>query len=552
MKRSLIVGLVCLLVMALAPVARTDESTLKIARVQVSSSADAAYLFNHFDETHNHQDGFVELLLWPGDAAELDAAGFAYEIVESDLLERDRAAFAEPGAVVELPGPDRSDYRRLADYNSEMKELAKKNPGLVRLIKLPHETLEGRRVFGLEIAANVGRIDGRPVMHIDGVHHAREWPAGEFPMIFAHYLIEGFGKDRQVTGLLKRLRVTIVPIVNPDGFDYSRESLVDSQGAAALPLAILGAESYWRKNRHSFSGVTVPAINKNPDAFGVDPNRNYGYLWGQSGGGSSGSEASQTYRGEAPFSEPEAANIREHVLSRHVTGLLTNHTYGDLVLRPWGHTTEDAPDERALELLGAKLSEAMGGYKNQKGIGLYATTGTTDDWSYAVTGGYGYTLEHGGSFHPPYAEGVGTKVKGVMKAYMLMGESAAAPASHGVLEGRVVDRDGNPVKATLRITKSFKSPLGDGNPDGRAAIKESINTVTKTSARGTFEWHVNPSTRPIMVDKGKTEVYELSVVSRSGCSGSRKVLVRRGQILDLGTIRLSRLCIDVVGIPGQS
>jgi hypothetical protein len=55
-----------------------------------------------------------------------------------------------------------------------------------------------------------------------------------------------------------------------------------------------------------------------------------------------------------------------------------------------------------------------------------------------------------------------------------------------------------------------------------------------------------------MVDKGKTEVYELSVVSRSGCSGSRKVLVRRGQILDLGTIRLSRLCIDVVGIPGQS
>jgi murein tripeptide amidase MpaA len=92
-------------------------------------------------------------------------------------------------------------------------------------------------------------------------------------MIFAHHLAEGFGRKRGITSLLSRLRVVIVPVVNVDGFDYSRESLVDAQGLGAYPLAVVGLEAYRHKNRRSPSGATVPEERRNPDAYGVDPNR---------------------------------------------------------------------------------------------------------------------------------------------------------------------------------------------------------------------------------------------------------------------------------------
>jgi hypothetical protein len=356
-------------------------------------------------------------------------------------------------------------------------------------------------------------------------------------MIFAHHLVERFGKDPKITRLLKRVRVVIVPVVNPDGFDYSRSSLVDPPGAASLGPSLLGAEAYWRKNRRSFTGVTVPAVQKNPDAYGVDPNRNYGFEWGASNG-SSGNLAMQDYRGDAPFSEPEAANIRSLILSRQTTAVITNHTYGRLVLRPWGHIAEDAPDERVLASVGARMATAMGGYQNIKGLGLYATTGTTDDWAYAATGSLGYTFEHESAFHPPYEESVGKGWRGVMKAFLIGAETAADPARHGLVAGRVVDEGGRPARATLRLVKSFETPLGKGNPTGETTLEEALVSTMVTSADGTFRWHTNPSTRPIVASKGRTESFRLEFRSAGVCSAVRFSL-QRGQMRDLGSLRLS-------------
>ena len=527
MRKLTVTALVLALLAAFAPLGRTDVPKLSLVRVHVTSDEQAAYLMTHFDETHNHSVGEIELLMWPGDRLELDALGYDYEVVTEDLVARDLALNAGPHPLQVLPGPDYSDYRHLADYNNEMAELAKKNPSMVKLLELNQPSLEGRTIYGLEIAANVKGVDGRPTFYMDAVHHAREWPASEFTMMYAHFLIEKFGKDPEVTSLMKKTRVILVPIVNVDGFNYSRESVtgVNQQARDATQnlSAGNGFEGYWRKNRRSLTGVTVPGAQANPDAFGVDNNRNYAYLWGDNQGGSSGSQVDQTYRGEAPFSEPESANVRDIILSRPVTGVITNHTVQASVLRAGGG---DAPEDDLLVEIGQEMADILG-FMNNPTVG-YPTTGTTDDWAYAAMGALGFTIEHGGSgFHCAYDQCVGTPTDRTMKAFLVMHRAVLNTKYHSVLKGKVA---GGAAKLTL--TKTFKTRLSEGNPTGEDFIVEKLRWSIPTEKDGSFEWHITPSSRPY--EKG-TETYKLTI-SGAGETRTMNVLVRRGQILNLGVI----------------
>src|SRR5688500_3274680 len=190
------------------------SATLKLANVRIRSIEDELML-GSFDDTHAiPAPGLVEVLLWPGDQAKLEALGLDFEITVDDVVARDQArqravADARPAAVPVAPG-ERTAYRRIADYNTDMTALAQAHPDLARTFVLPNLTLEGRAVYGIEIAANVARNDGRPVYHMDGCHHSREWPAGEMPMMFAFDLIAGYGKEPRTTDLLDRARVIIV------------------------------------------------------------------------------------------------------------------------------------------------------------------------------------------------------------------------------------------------------------------------------------------------------------------------------------------------------
>ena len=522
MRRFLVVALVGLLVGSLAPTGRTDTAAPTLVRVHVHSDEEAAFLLSNFDETHNHSTDEVELLLWPGDRAELDALGFHYEVVAENLFARDLALeAASPDTVVKLPGPDRSDYRLLEDYNAELEQLAKKNPGLVRSFEMPRPSLEGRPIYGVEIAADVKSDDGRPVFYIDGIHHAREWPAAEYTMSFAHYLVESFGKRDDVTKVLKQTRVIVVPIVNVDGFVYSRRSPAQNSFLGAGN----GFEGYWRKNRRSLTGVTAPAPEPvNPDAYGVDNNRNYPYLWGDSNGGSSGVHLDQTYRGDAPLSEPENQNVRDIVLGRNVTGVITNHTYQASVLRAGGG---DAPEDAILSAIGAKMAKILQ-FRNAPSVG-YPTTGTTDDWAYAVMGALGFTIEHGKiGFHPPYADEVGAHVDQTMRAFMVMAEVSANPRYHSVVKGKVAGG-----AATLTLTKKWKTPLSEGNPTGEKSFAEELEMKMKTDSNGTFEWHVSPSNLPY---EKKPVDYTLTIKSANG-SEKLSINLTRGEVLNLGTIR---------------
>jgi hypothetical protein len=498
------------------------------------------------DLTEHGGKGFVGVLLHgEKDARTLRENKFSYTVDTPDLVTqdiRDRAADARYASRVRasaLPS-GRDAYRRLNDYSEDLKKLVDENPGLVRPITLPHETWEGRKVEGVEITTGVDNLrDGKPVFLQMGVHHAREWPSGEHAIEWAFELVNGYKNGNARTKrLVENVRTIVIPIVNPDGFNISREAGEAQQGGDGRGSPNPGEDDetvnivshpyeYRRKNCRLPEGeggnCLQPALGV--AAAGVDPNRNYGAFWG--GPGASGDFSNETYYGPGPFSEPETQNIRELISGRQVTTLITNHTFSDLVLRAPGLKSQGlAADEPAMKALGDSMA-AENGYLSMYGWQLYDTTGTTEDWSYSATGGYGYTFEIGctslnretnecvtGHFHPPFAEMVkeweGTTAqadegdrdgKGNREAYYKAMENAVDTRHHSVLAGSA------PSGLLLRLKKTFETPTSqdqnpqDGQPD---TFKDTLDSTYEVPSSGNLAWHINPSTRPLVaIDKGR-------------------------------------------------
>jgi hypothetical protein len=481
------------------------------------------------DLTEHAGHDYVEVVLHTAlDVDALDAAGLTYDVRIPDLVRREaennqvNAAYAAATVTSPLPS-GRDEYRTLADYNADIDALATERPDIAKKITLPHKSLDGRPVHGIEIGRDVkAPEDGRPVFLLMGLHHAREWPSGELAMEFAVDLVKSYGSDQRITGLLDQARVIVVPVVNPDGFELSRTdgALIDLReldGGGTVSILGTPGNAYKRKNCRLVDGVdtidgTCRAGATSPGGFGVgiDLNRNYGGFWG--GPGASATFADPTYRGPAPFSEPETQNVRELVSSRQVTMMISNHTFSNLVLRPNGVHPEtighdglpvgDAPDEEGLKALGAKMS-AANGYANIHGWELYDTTGTTEDWSYNATGGYGYTFEIGpDEFHPPFPHVVDEYVgagehagKGNREAYLVALEHAVDTAGHAVIRGKA------PKGATLRLSKEFSSPTWS------SSFTDRLETTMRVDSKGRYTWHVNQSTRPV-VQKKLVEITE--------------------------------------------
>ena len=605
---------------------QSAREVLQIARVYISR--DTAHLLNGFDDTHEVGDGWVEVLLWPGDLAKLVETGLRYDITVPDVALRDAQLRANstgrPADLALQPGETDGDYRVLDDYNADMQMLADTYPTICRMFELPFRSHEGRTIYGLEIAEGVdvevgnatspegfngtGR-DGRPVFYNDGIHHAREWPAAEVPIMWAFDLCEGYaGGDPVMTNLVKHSRNIIVPVVNVDGFVYTREFPAET-GETGLPNPLLGQNgseaillggqgAYWRKNRRKLidqvgDGLILnAAVPNGVGAYGIDPNRNYSYQWG--GDGSSADINDATYRGDAPFSEPESNNVRWIHSEFHCVAGITHHTSGDLILWAWGDTLEDAPDV-ALAARAGIACNAYNGYRPGRSIDLYVTTGTCSDWTYGTFGSMSYTFEHAGSsFHPAYPETVPTMYAKNREALILLNELTAMFPEHRVfinnpgqengisvdahqalvgtidmqvampdrtvfheyyansaldpangvyfaaVKGQLVDADGNGVKGSVRIDKRFDNWLwrrgNGGNPTGELSAPETLSTEIATDDDGNFQWAIYPSRQPNQ-DSFDHGVMHISFVPDSGGLGVAQDLeISRGELRDFGQL----------------
>jgi hypothetical protein len=472
------------------------------------------------DVTEHGSGGRAEVVAHGrADLRTLRAAGLAYRVVVADLDARARAArradarYAKRArtsaraaqAAAQLPS-GRTEYRRLPDYELELKQLAMRYPALAKPITLSRRTLEGRDIVGLEITRSPNALDGKPVFLNMGTHHAREWPSAEHAMEFAYDLLTSYGRSSRATDLVDATRTIVVPVVNPDGFNVSREAQSVPPEDQFSPYDL----EYRRKNCRIRDGSPgTEDCSALLRTVGVDLNRNYGGFWG--GPGASPNPRSDTYRGEGPFSEPETQAVRELLSTRNVTNLITNHTYANLVLRPPGVASVGFPvDEPRYRALGASFA-AANGYANIPSFGLYDTTGATEDWSYWSQGSLGFTFEIGTEgFHPPFERGVvaeylgrapaaGAGRGGNREAFYRMLEATRDRAYHAVIRGQA------PAGSALTLEKAFEtqtSPVlqSDGTTTDPLTFPDRLSYAFQTTRRR-FRLDVNPSTRPVVAGR---------------------------------------------------
>jgi hypothetical protein len=565
-RESLVIGGVA------APLAKPDAAAPKqsLVEIPISSPLDLGALRRlglNLDEAGDGHSA-TSVLSGPADAAKLTAAGFTYKTLVPDLAAAERgyrarevaAAAAGPSA---LPS-GRSTYRDYPGIQADLKKIVTDHPGLARPITLPKKSFQGRDIQGIEVTNNVKAADdGKPAFFLMGVHHAREWPSGEIPVEFGLYLTSNYGKNARVTALLKKVRIFIVPVINPDGYIASRGALdpADNSGDPASLLSLGesvappgGNLAYRRKN---CDGASPDPNTPCGLQYGVDPNRNYGQNWGGSGAGTDPND--QDYRGSDMWSEPETQAVHEFSQSHDITTLVTMHNFASLVLRPPGvHDAGLAPDEDALKKLGDTMAQDTG-YTSEFGYQLYDTSGTTEDWNYGAAGTFGYTIEmgpsqdKGGNFHIAYdravvAQWTGSesekgKGKGLRDALLAAGEAAADRSEFSTLQGTA------PAGSVLRLHKDFTTfsseictvedtdvPCTAQGTLPRRSKPDHLDYTTVVPRSGKFSWIVTPSTRPFELKAGKTEQWTLTCEvngSSHQVLETRKITVDRGQTLAL-------------------
>ena len=390
-----------------------------------------------------------------------------------------------------------------------MKGLAARYPDLVKELTLNNRTVDGpqrARHRDLPERAGEGRQADLPEL---GVHHAREWPSSEHTIEFAYDLLNSYGTSERTTTLVNTTRTIVVPIVNPDGFNISREAQHSGLSDVVQPVGLRDEAQELPISASTPAQYVGGVCADNPAGRlrGTDPNRNYGGFWG--GAGASTAWSDDTYRGDAPFSEPEVQNIRELQSTRSITNLITNHTYSNLVLRPPGVADFGAPlEEPPYKALGARMT-SHNGYANLPSYGLYDTTGGTEDWTFWTAGSLRLHLRDRAERVPPAVQqrrrgrvprswpgrrrGQGRQPRGLLR-------DARGDRGHGAA---LADQRHSSGGSALKIAKTFTtatSPVwsNDFGTDigAGATFQDTLAYDDDDAAARSSTWNVNPSTRP--------------------------------------------------------
>ena len=225
-----------------------------------------------------------------------------------------------------------------------------------------HETYEGRFLQWIKISDNPNISENEPQILYTALHHAREPASLQQLIYFMWYMLENYNSNESIKQIIDNSELFFIPCVNPDGYIYNETSEPSGGGM-------------WRKNRR--------------DSHGVDNNRNYSFIdengnevWNTSG--TSNNPNNNTYAGDGPFSESENRAVRYFVESNNFKIALNNHTYGNLLLYPYGYDYNEPTEDNDIYEF---ISEALvneNNYDNIISADLYPAAGDSDDFMYGM------------------------------------------------------------------------------------------------------------------------------------------------------------------------
>ena len=267
---------------------------------------------------------------------------------------------------------------------AEFDRMMERYPDLISK-NLEGNSIENRPIYSYCIGNRACFSDNNfPQVLITALHHARE-PGSIFTVLYYFWdlLKRADSGDELALYMLRNRHIFIIPVLNPDGVIYNETNSPDGGGL-------------WRKNRRINSDST----------YGVDLNRNYGpeFAWNSPNEGSSLEGKNDTYRGTAPFSEPETQCIRNFLNGKLIKTGVNYHTFANAVFYPYSYLTSESPDSLWFRNF---LSE---NYRNNRylfGIDAdvinYPTRGSADDYMYMGDSGFSgflsMTCEVGNSVH---------------------------------------------------------------------------------------------------------------------------------------------------------
>ncbi|KAJ3405027.1 Carboxypeptidase A4 [Chytriomyces hyalinus] len=235
-------------------------------------------------------------------------------------------------------------------------------PGVTQLPSIG-KTYQGRDINAFKFGT------GPYAVVFNGGIHAREWISPATTTYVTDQLVKN-------ADLLKKFTFYVIPVLNPDGYAYTRAA---------------SGQRYHRKNLEPNAGTSC---------IGTDINRNFDYMWSKPG--ASSDQCSDTYYGKAALSTAEASSLSKFIKSiPNTVGYVDLHSYSEMFLFANGYTCTGQVKDYDTLYKGSKLAadaiKATSGEIFKYGGSCatsYKTSGDTVDYMYNAVGvTYSYTLE---------------------------------------------------------------------------------------------------------------------------------------------------------------
>lgn len=286
-----------------------------------------------------------------------------------------------PVAAAAKPRKVPNHYKKLADIYHRIYRLARTYHQIIVVDTIGYSSTFQIPLLAVKLTDRPYLVEDEPAVLFSGLHHARE-PVGTLMCLqILEQLASTYRSDPIATAAIDELAIWVVPVVNPDGYKY----LYDND--LTFP--------WWRKNLrdNDLDGKFDPVID------GVDLNRNYDFNWHEGG---ERNPASWFYRGAYPFSESEIQALKKLATEQNVFAGLSFHTYGELVLFPWGNYFKP-PDQDLILHIAYALASRM---KRLSASGVYGVlplngrVGQSSVWMYGKLRAIDYIVELGDEHFP--------------------------------------------------------------------------------------------------------------------------------------------------------